>query len=509
MPEEAGHKLLLAASEVAGFAKTGGLADVAAALPRALARRGNQCAVILPLYHGIRSGKVPIQPTEHELRIPVGNRMVPGRLWQAILPDSDVPVYLVEQANYFERDDPAQNRGLYQFTLPGGHKRDYPDNCERFIYFSRAVLEAIRLLDYWPNVLHVNDWQTALVPVYLRETYGQTPGYEHIRTLLTIHNLAYQGQFWHWDMLLTGLNWKLFNYRQLEYYGQLNFLKAGIVFADLLNTVSPTYAREIQTPYYGCGLEGVLAERRDRLFGIVNGVDYRIWNPSTDLHLAAGYDPDTVTRGKPVCKAALQRRYNLPEQPRTPLLGMVARLVEQKGLDLFAKSAETLLALGVQIIVLGEGDAVYHRFLLDLHGRFPQQIGAVFAFDESLAHQVEAGADIFLMPSKYEPAGLNQLYSLKYGTVPVVRSTGGLADTITDCTPETLAAGKATGFCFLAYTPAAFLGALQRALDLYRQSPAQWLEVMRNGMRQDWSWDRIAVDYERLYTLLSEQAGNG
>jgi starch synthase len=506
MPQEAGHKVLLAASEVAGFAKTGGLADVAGALPRALARRGNQCAIIMPLYHGVRTGKIPLTPTDHELRIPIGNRTVTGKLWQATLPDSEVPVYLVEQANYFERDDPAQGRGLYQFTLPGGHKRDYPDNCERFIYFSRALLEAIRLLDYWPDVLHINDWQTGLVPVYLRETYRETPGYDRIQTLLTIHNLAYQGQFWHWDMLLTGLDWKLFNYRQLEYYGQLNFLKAGIVFADVLNTVSPTYAKEIQTPYYGSGLGGVLAERRERLFGIVNGVDYRIWNPATDAHLAATYGPDTVTQGKPRCKSALQRRYNLPEQPRTPLLGMVARLVEQKGLDLFSKSAETLLGLGVQLVVLGEGDAVYHRLLLDLHARFPQQVGAVFGFDEGLAHQIEAGADLFLMPSKYEPAGLNQLYSLKYGTVPIVRSTGGLADTITDCKPETLAAGTATGFCFLPYTPAAFVGAVQRAVDLYRQSPAQWLELMRTGMRQDWSWDRIAGDYERLYGLLKQRA---
>jgi starch synthase len=506
MPQAAGHKLLLAASEVAGFAKTGGLADVAGALPRALARRGNQCAVLMPLYHGARTGKLPVVVTDHELRIPIGNRTVQGRLWQSTLPDSDVPVYLVEQATYFERDEPAQGRGLYQFTLPGGHKRDYPDNCERFIFFCRAVLEAIRLLDYWPDVLHVNDWQTGLVPVYLREVYHQTPGYERIHTLLTIHNLAYQGQFWHWDMLLTGLDWRLFNYRELEYYGQLNFLKAGIVFGDLLNTVSPTYAREIQTPYYGCGLEGVLAERRDRLHGIVNGVDYRIWNPRTDPHLAATYDVESATRGKPLCKAALQRRYNLPEQARTPLLGMVARLVEQKGLDLFSKSAETLLASGVQLVVLGEGDAVYHRLLLDLRSRFPQQVGVVFGFDEGLAHQIEAGADVFLMPSKYEPAGLNQLYSLKYGTVPVVRATGGLADTITDCTPETLRAGNATGFSFLAYTPAAFLGAVQRALDMYRQSPNEWLELMRTGMRQDWSWDRIAAHYERLYALAKEPA---
>jgi starch synthase len=493
------YKLLLAASEVVPFAKTGGLADVAGSLPRALSRRGHQCAVILPLYHGARTGKIPLTRTEHAFSVPIGNRTVAGTLWRATLPDSNVPVYLVDQPDYFDRDDPAQGRGLYQFTLPGGHRRDYPDNCERFIFFSRAVLEALRLLDYWPDVLHLNDWQTGLIPVYLREQYRGRPGYDRLRTLFTIHNIAYQGQFWHWDMLLTGLDWRLFNYRQLEFYGQLNILKAGIVFSDVISTVSPTYAREIQTPYYGCGLDGVLAERRDRLFGIVNGVDYRVWNPATDPHLLAPYDEESMTQRKPLCKAALQRRYGLPQQPRTPLLGMVARLVEQKGLDLVGKAAESLLQLGVQLVILGDGDAAYHRMLLDLRARFPDRLGVVFAFDEALAHQVEGGADIYLMPSLYEPAGLNQLYSLKYGTVPVVRATGGLADTIVDCTPETLTKGTATGFSFLAYTSTALLGAIQRALELYRDSPDKWLALMRNGMRQDWSWEHIAGEYEKLY----------
>jgi starch synthase len=502
MPNGPPHKLLLAASEVVGFAKTGGLADVAGSLPRALARRGHDCAIILPLYRAARTGKVPITPTERTFTIPIGNRTVAGSLWRATLPDSPVPVYLVEQPEYFDRDDPAQGRGLYQFTLPGGQKRDYPDNCERFIFFSRAVLEAIRLLDFWPDVLHLNDWQTGLVPVYLREVYGRQPGYDRLRTLFTIHNIAYQGQFWHWDMLLTGLDWRLFNYRQLEFYGQLNFLKAGIVFADWISTVSPTYAREIQTPYYGCGLDGVLAERRDRLRGIVNGVDYRAWNPATDPHLAAPYDVDSVAGRKPLCKAALQRRYGLPDQPRTPLLGMIARLVEQKGLDLVGRAAEPLLQQGVQLVFLGDGDAVYHRMLADLRRRFPDQVGVVFAFDEPLAHQIEAGADIYLMPSLYEPAGLNQLYSLRYGTVPVVRATGGLADTITDCTTETLAAGTATGFTFLAYTPAALMATMDRALSIYRDQPDKWLALMQTGMRQDWSWDRIAGDYDMLYRLV-------
>jgi starch synthase len=495
-------RVLLAASEVVGFAKTGGLADVAGSLPRALARHGCECAVILPLYHCVRNGRIPLSPTGLGLSVPIGSRTVTGSLWRAALPESDVPVYLIEQADYFERDDPAHGRGLYQFTLPGGQKRDYPDNCERFIFFCRAVLESIRLLDFWPDVLHLNDWQTGLVPVYLREVYRQQSRYANIRTLFTIHNIAYQGQFWHWDMMLTGLDWRLFNYQQLEFYGLLNFLKAGMVFADFISTVSPTYAREIQTPYYSAGLEGVLAERRERLCGIVNGVDYRIWNPATDPHIAMSYDVETVGQRKPRCKAALQRRFGLTEEARTPVVGMVARLVEQKGLDLVGRAAEALLQQGIQFIVLGEGDARYHRMLQDLQTRFPRQVGLVFAFDEPLAHQIEAGADIFLMPSQFEPAGLNQLYSLRYGTVPIVRSVGGLADTIIDCTPQTLAAGTATGFAFLAYTPAVLLETVQRALQLYRQRPAEWLALMRTGMQQDWSWDRSAIQYLELYSKL-------
>jgi starch synthase len=360
----------------------------------------------------------------------------------------------------------------------------------------------MRVLDYWPDLLHLHDWQTGLVPVYLREVYRGRPGYDSIRTLFTVHNLAYQGQFWHWDMLLTGLDWQLFNYRQIEFYGQLNFLKAGLVFSDLISTVSPTYAREIQSAQYGCGLEGVLAERRERLFGIVNGVDYSLWNPKTDAHVAAQYDEISVAQKKPLCKSALQRRFGLAQQPRTPLLAMIARLVEQKGIDLLGKIAEPLLQKGVQLVVLGDGEPAYHRMLSELHSRCPNQVGVAFTFDEVLAHQIEAGADIYLMPSQFEPAGLNQLYSLKYGTPPIVRATGGLADTITDCTPQTLAAERATGFAFVPYTPTAFQSAVQRALTMYHDAQDQWLLLMRNGMRQDWSWERSALEYEKLYDLV-------
>lgn len=315
MANSAGQKVLLASSEVVGFAKTGGLADVAGSLPRALSQRGLETAIILPLYSCTRKGKIPLASTGRTFSVPIGNRTVAGSLWQATLPGSTVPVYLVEQPDYFERDDPAKGSGLYQFTLPGGHKRDYPDNCERFIFFCRAVLEAMRLLDYWPDVLHLNDWQTGLVPVYLREIYRHEANYDRMRTLFSIHNIAYQGQFWHWDMLLTGLDWRLFNYQQLEFYGQLNFLKAGIVFADLIGTVSPTYAREIQTPYYGHGLEGVLAERGSGFLAssmasiILSGTQrpIRICQPPTTSILSLG----ASLLARPACNVALVCRKSL------------------------------------------------------------------------------------------------------------------------------------------------------------------------------------------------------
>jgi starch synthase len=489
------------------------LADVAASLPRALSQRGVECAVIMPLYHIAKQAADPPQPTGLEISVAMGPKMVRGSLWRSALAPIDprgkpIPVYLVEQADYFDRDDPKEGRGIYQFTKSTGQKADYPDNSERFGFFSRAVLEAIRLLNFWPDVLHVNDWQAGLVPVYLKEVYPRQARnplqgrYSRIKTLATIHNLAYQGNFWHLDMPMLGMPWRLFNSDQLEFHGHVNFLKAGIVYADLLTTVSPTYAREIQTPFYGCGLQGMLLQRSAKLYGIVNGVDYQIWDPKTDKFLAANYDAASVAKNKPVCKAALQRLLGLTPDPHAPLLGMVSRLVDQKGLDLLAQCARELLAEKVQLVVLGEGNAVYHQMLNKLQLDFPQQVAVRITQDEKLAHEIEAGADIFLMPSQYEPCGLNQLYSLKYGTVPIVRATGGLADTVADATPANCAAGTATGFSFVIYTAAAFFDTVKRALTMYRTQPAQWLALQQTGMRQDWSWHRSAAEYEQLYQTL-------
>ena len=494
----AGLRVLVASSEVVGFAKTGGLADVAGALPRALARRGHQVAVVMPYYHAVRKAGLPVEKTGATLPVPMADRVLASRLLRARLPNSDVPVYLVEHPPFFERDE-RPGHGLYQQSMPGGYKSDYLDNAERFTFFCRAVLETVPHLGFTPDVLHANDWQTGLVPVYLNEVYRTKTGYRRTRSVFTIHNIAYQGMFGRDVMRITGLPGWLYNHNQLEFHGHLNFLKAGIVFADAVNTVSPTYAREIQTPEYGYGFEGLLTQLRGKLSGIVNGVDYDHWDPATDGHLAANYTAATVFDNKPLCKADLQKRFDLPEDPAAPVLGVVARLVSQKGIDLVLSAAPGFLDLGCQMVFLGEGDPEYHEQLKAFRAKHPQQVGLYLGFSEAVAHKVEAGSDLFLMPSRYEPCGLNQIYSLKYGTPPVVRATGGLRDTVVNATEENLAAGTATGFAFDAYTGTALYDTMKWALTLYRDRPADFRQVVRTAMAQDWSWDRSAAEYEALY----------
>jgi len=475
---------------------------VLGALPRALAERDHECAVFLPLYRCSRQAGIPLEATPIEVRVPIGPVTHTGRLYRAQPPQSRAIVYLVEHEDFFGRDDPPSGKGLYQYRLPNGKMRDYPDNCSRFIFFCRAILEAFPLLGWWPDILHCNDWQTGLIPVYVRELYGRSdPRYRSLATLFTIHNLAYQGVFWHWDMTLTGLGWELFHWKQLEFYGQLNLMKAGIVFADMVSTVSPTYAQEIQTPEYGCGLDDVLRHHRGKLVGIINGVDYDSWNPATDPFLPVRYTPETVVEGKARCKAALQARLGLPVRSHVPLIGMVTRLVEQKGLDLLAMAAPQILEEDLQLAVLGTGEPVYHELLKRLVHRWPDKVAAVLRFDEPLAHHIEGGADLFLMPSRFEPAGLNQLYSLKYGTVPLVRKTGGLSDTVTDVNAQSLANGTATGFVFKDYSAAALVQAVRRAVQTYYDAPT-WRQIQRTGMLQDWSWQRRALEYEQLYARM-------
>lgn len=495
-------RILFAASEVVGFAKTGGLADVAGALPRALAARGHDLAVMMPLYRAIRLGKKPIERTRHIVPVSVGDRVFACRLYQSVLANSQVPIYFIDQPEYFDRDDPQTGHGLYQQSMPGGYKADYLDNAERFCFFSRAALEAAVILGFTPDIVHAHDWQTGLIPVFLNEVFKARTGWEHARSVFTIHNIAYQGMFGAEVMRLTGLPGWLFNHRQLEYHGHFNFLKAGIVFADAVNTVSPTYSREIQTPEYGCGLEGILVEQRHKLSGIMNGADYDVWNPATDPHLAANYDMHNVFEFKPVNKAELQRRFGLPVDTDRPLLGLVARLVSQKGIDLVLGAAPGFLDLGCQLIFLGEGDPEYQNQLQGFRDRHPQQVGVYLGYNEPLSHLIEGGADLFLMPSRYEPSGLNQLYSMRYGTPPVVRGTGGLADSVVGASEYSLGDGTATGFTFGHYTADALYQTVNWALTLYRKRPKDFQQIVRTAMKQDWSWNRSAGEYEALYRRL-------
>ncbi len=481
--------IVFATSEVAPFAKTGGLADVCGALPIELARAGHQVAIIAPAYRQVKSSGQPLEPLGVKFDIPIGNKIVRGRLLRATLPGSEVPVFFVEQDDYFDRTE------LYRYK-----GEDYKDNCERFVFFCRAALESIRLLHLQVDLFHCHDWQTSLIPAYLHIEYLHTHGYENIASVLTIHNLAYQGIFWHWDMLLTGLDWKYFNWHQMEFYGKLNLLKTGLVFADWLTTVSPSYAAEIQSDPLGCGLDGILRQRSEQLTGIVNGADYAAWNPADDPHLAERYDVLNWEVGKAACKTALQRELALPENPRTPIVALIGRLADQKGWDLVIEVLRNWAhSMDVQWVILGTGEPYYHDTLGSLAREFPYRIAARLEFSEELAHRIEAGADMFLMPSRYEPCGLNQLYSLKYGTVPVVRATGGLVDTVTDMSPETLAAGTASGFAFHDLSAAALDAALRRAVQTYWQNQGAWRQLVMTGMQQDWSWKASAQRYLDVY----------
>lgn len=489
-PEEDGQSVnvLMVTSEALPFAKTGGLADVCGALPRALADIGHNVSLIMPAYRqALRSGQ-PIENTGVQFKVPIGAKTVTGQLLRSRLPESNVPVYLVQQDQYYDRPE------LY--TVDG---KDYVDNCERFVFFSRAVLESIRLLELKVDILHCNDWQTGLVPAYAKIEYRGIPGYEQLATLFTIHNLAFQGQFWHWDMLLTGIDWKYFNWHQMEFFGHLNLMKTGLVFADSLNTVSPRYAQEIQSSPLGCGLEGVLTQRRKVLSGIINGVDYREWDPAIDEYLPAKYELENVRQGKAQCKAALQQQLGLDPRPDVPLVGFVGRLTDQKGVDLIANMIQQWVhTYDVQWVILGTGEPRYHQLFSRLADLYPKKVSAKLQFSNELAHRIEASSDMFLMPSSFEPCGLSQLYSLKYGTVPVVRATGGLADTIVDCTPESLATRSANGFSFREYSATALSDTLRRAWDAYAKQSV-WDQLIATGMQQDWSWQRSARQYTALY----------
>jgi starch synthase len=473
-------KILFASPEAVPFAKTGGLADVAGTLPKVLAQMGHEVNLILPKYRGIDGRRFPASSAGMVLKVPVSQKVISGEVY-ALDMAPHFRALLVRKDAYYDRD--------HLYGSPSG---DYEDNAERFIFFCRAALEAARSLR--PDIIHSHDWQSGLVPVYLKTLYAADPLLARVPSVFTIHNIAYQGLFWHYDLPLTNLGWELFTPQALEFYGKLNFLKGGIVFADAVTTVSRKYMEEIQSAEFGAGLEGVLRDRRADLYGILNGVDYDDWSPARDSWIRTPYDAGRLA-GKKECKRDLQEAFGLPGDGKIPVIGIISRLVEQKGFDLIAAAMDELLLEGVQLAVLGSGEEKYQTLLKSLAQKNPGRIGLKIGFDNPLAHKIEAGADMFLMPSRFEPCGLNQIYSLKYGTVPIVRAVGGLDDTIEDYRPET---GLGTGFKFKEYTSARMMEAVRRALEVYRERPA-WEKLMIRGMAADFSWDRSARAYADLY----------
>jgi starch synthase len=493
MPAASPLNILFVSSEAVPFAKTGGLADVAGALPREMARLGHDVRLALPRYGAIDGAAHGLKEWGR-LAVPTAAGVVSAVVEEGRLPGSGVQVFAIGHEPLFGR------QGLY-----GEAGADYPDNLERFAFFCRAVMElalAFAKVSRWmPEVLHAHDWQAALSIVYRKSLYAKRPEFKKLGTLLTVHNLGYQGLFPAAAFPKTGLGPELFTPKTLEFYGQVNLLKGGLVFADLLTTVSPTYSREIQTQEFGFGLEGVLRERQDRLSGVVNGIDTETWNPAGDPHLKARYSASDLA-GKRACKEALQRELALPVRD-VPLLAVISRFTPQKGLDLVAAVLPELMRLDVQVALLGTGDPSLELQFQSLRMRYPDRIGVRIGFDDALAHAIEAGADLFLMPSRYEPCGLSQLYSLRYGTVPVVRKTGGLADTVVAYTPQTAAEGRATGFAFTDATPEALLTTILLALRVYANR-TEWLSLMQAGMATDVSWGRSAEAYITLYRRLAE-----
>ena len=471
-----GLRVLVCSSEVVPFAKTGGLADVAGALPKALAAMGNDIRVCLPKYASVDAKKFALQRHAGPFAVPMSATMQVGVDTSDAIPG--VTTYFIDSPRHFDR------KGLY----------GEPDDAERFALFSRATLEFLRQSEWKPDIIHCNDWQTGLIPVYLKTAYKNDPALSRIATLYTIHNLAYQGVFPPDALARAGLDRSLFNMAGLEFYGQVNFMKGGLIFADLLSTVSEAYSREVQTAEFGERLEGVLAGRRGDLFGVLNGLDYDEWNPETDQLTPTHFSADDLN-GKAADKAALQKKLNLPQRSDAPMFGLVSRLASQKGLDILSDVLPHMLQLDVQFALLGTGEHHYHDLMSGFAKQYPDKLGLLLGYDNPLAHLIYAGSDFFLMPSRYEPCGLGQMISLRYGTIPIVRHTGGLADTITDFDPKT---GGGNGFSFREHTAVALFGAVARALLTMNAQPA-WQRLVQNAMAADFSWGRSAKSYLDLY----------
>jgi starch synthase len=485
--------ILMVATEAHPFAKVGGLADVLGALPRALAGLGHDVRIALPYYKIIRSKKVKTTKVRgaQGLAVPIGESSKPASIRAATLPGSPVQVLLVENDDLFGRD------GIYTDPATG---KDYTDNAERFVFFSRAVLKAVEAMAWHPDVIHCHDYQSGFIPGWLKTSLASADPFKDAGTVYTIHNLAYQGIYASEVGLMAGFGDELLRpMGPLEFYGKVNMMKAGIVFSDTITTVSPTYSREIQTPELGSGLDGVLRSRSSDVVGILNGADYEVWDPAIDSLIPARYSSENL-EGKAACKQNLVEHLGLKADPATPLVGIVSRMVDQKGFDIVMDAMDALMGLGVALAVLGTGERKYQDALGAYAKRFPGRVAVTIGFSEELAHLIEAGSDMFLMPSKYEPCGLNQMYSMRYGTVPVVRKTGGLADSVKDFDEGP----SATGFVFADYSARALVAAMERAVRVFA-SKERWRALMLRAMAQDFSWQRSAAAYQQVYGGMLER----
>jgi len=476
-------RVLMVTPEVTPFAQTGGLGEVLSALPAELALLGVEVDVLMPKYRGINPENFEISKLETTIEITLNAKNIQAGLWRHVGKNGE-RYFFLECDDYYDRD--------YLYGTPEG---DYEDNAERFVFLTRAALELALHVGKRYDVFHSHDWQAALTAVYLRTLYAGEPSFKESSAIMTIHNLGYQGIFWHLDMPLVGVGWEFFTPKHMEFHGKLNFLKSGIVFADEVNTVSPGYRNEILTSEFGFGLEGILREKGDCLVGILNGVDYSIWDPETDPFVAAAYSSNNLN-GKNLCKAELQRLAHLPLDPNQPLIAMVSRLSSQKGVDIVAEAFDVFIRNDCQMVILGTGDARYQNVFMELEKKYSNRIGAFLRYDYALAHKIFAGADILLVPSRYEPCGLNQLYALKYGAVPIVTATGGLTDTVDEFD---INSDVGTGFKFFPPGPLELEKAILKAVRVYRDQPDAWKRLIIRGMQKNFSWNRSAKEYLVLY----------
>ena len=481
-------KVWFLAPEVAPFAKTGGLADVAGSLPCALKKLGVEVRVGLPFYRTVKKGGFATRKAPEGLEVRLANTQLRGSVLETVTPEG-VPVYLFQQDELFDRPN-----------LYGTAEGDYPDNLERYAYFSRAALLFAKKAGFHFDVVHCHDWQTGLIPAYLKTVYGADPVFSRVASVFTVHNMGYQGLFPADKLASCGLAASQFHPQGIEYWGNISLLKAGLVYSDAITTVSPTYSQEIQTPEFGLGMDSILRERSEDLHGILNGADYSAWDPATDPHISAHYTVGNI-KGKRTCKAALAHEMGLDKHLLDrPLLAVISRLTAQKGHDLLVQIVEDVSELDAGLVILGTGEDKYQKALEEIGHKYHKRVAVRFGFDESLAHRIMAGADMLLAPSRYEPCGLTQIYALKYGAVPIVRATGGLDDTIQQFDPHP---GTGTGYKFVEYEPRAFLDQIKQAVKTYDDKGA-WEKVVQNGMRADFSWEESAREYVLLYEKIAK-----